>query len=221
MALDYGEKRIGLALSDPLKIFAKPYRVLANLGFDSLVAELKDIIAQQRVDLLLVGIPYAIDGGNTPKTDETLAIFEQLKTALDVKIIGWDERYSSDEAHKELKKMGYSWQEARNLVDAMAAAMILKSYLKRYDETEDKALHSYRALALILVLGGWLMATVFVKHQSDEMLLKYVPETVRPRSEQNSRLQASSQMADTLPYWQGLPVTTAISRQELTSLAVR
>jgi len=130
LALDYGEKRIGLALSDPLKIFAKPYRVLANLGFDSLVAELKDIIAQQRVDLLLVGIPYAIDGGNTPKTDETLAIFEQLKTALDVKIIGWDERYSSDEAHKELKKMGYSWQEARNLVDAMAAAMILKSYLE-------------------------------------------------------------------------------------------
>ncbi len=130
MALDYGEKRIGLALSDPLKIFAKPYRVLTNQGFEVLVTELKEIITLQQVGLLIVGIPYAIEGGNTPKTDETLAIFEQLKSALDVKIIGWDERYSSDEAHKELKKMGYSWQEARNLVDAMAAAMILKSYLE-------------------------------------------------------------------------------------------
>ena len=79
--------------------------------------------------LVLVGIPYAIAGGNTPKTDEVLAFKAALEAKITTPIMGWDERYSTDEAHQELKKMGYSWQEARGLVDAMAAAMILKSYL--------------------------------------------------------------------------------------------
>ena len=129
LALDYGEKRIGLALSDPLRIFAKPYRVLQNLGFQQFVSELEPILKEQQVLLVLVGIPYAIEGGNTPKTDEVIEFRNALETAIELPVQGWDERYSTDEAHQELKKMGYSWQEARNLVDAMAAAMILRSYL--------------------------------------------------------------------------------------------
>ncbi|HNX38544.1 MAG TPA: Holliday junction resolvase RuvX [Candidatus Cloacimonadota bacterium] len=129
LAIDYGEKRIGLALSDPLKMFAKPYRVLENSGMDSFIAELKEIIPAQSVELVVFGIPYAIEGGNTAKTDETIAVLEVLRQHLTTEIIGWDERYTSSEANAELKKMGYSWQEARSLVDAMAAAMILKDYL--------------------------------------------------------------------------------------------
>lgn len=129
LAIDYGEKRIGLALSDPLRIFAKPYRVLQNLGFEQFVSELEPILKEQQVLLVLVGIPYAIEGGNTPKTDEVIEFRNALETTITIPVQGWDERYSTDEAHQELKKMGYSWQEARSLVDAMAAAMILRSYL--------------------------------------------------------------------------------------------
>ena len=69
LALDYGEKRIGLALSDPERIFSKPLCVLANKGFEQLVPELKEIITLYQVTLLIIGIPYAIDGSITPKTE--------------------------------------------------------------------------------------------------------------------------------------------------------
>ena len=127
--MDYGEKRIGLALSDPLRIFAKPYLMLENQGLEALVKALNDIIQSSSVQQVVLGIPWAIDGGKTPKTEETLLVLEYLKGQLEVLVIPWDERYSSDEAHKELKKMGRSWQQARQEVDAMAAAMILKGYL--------------------------------------------------------------------------------------------
>ena len=127
--MDYGEKRIGLALSDPLRIFAKPYLMLENQGLEALVNSLKDIIQSSSVQQVVLGIPWAIDGRKTPKTEETLLVLEHLQTHLETPVIPWDERYSSDEAHKELKKMGRSWQQARQEVDAMAAAMILKSYL--------------------------------------------------------------------------------------------
>jgi len=129
MAVDYGEKRIGLALSDPLRIFAKPYLMLENQGLEALVNSLKDIIQSSSVQQVVLGIPWAIDGRKTPKTEETLLVLEHLQTHLETPVIPWDERYSSDEAHKELKKMGRSWQQARQEVDAMAAAMILKSYM--------------------------------------------------------------------------------------------
>lgn len=129
LAVDYGEKRIGLALSDPLKIFAKPYLMLENQGLEALVLSLKEIIISSSVQQVVLGIPWAIDGRKTPKTEETLQVLEHLKAHLEIPVIPWDERYSSDEAHKELKKMGRSWQQARLEVDAMAAAMILKSYL--------------------------------------------------------------------------------------------
>lgn len=129
LAVDYGEKRIGLALSDPLKIFAKPYLMLENQGLEALVLSLKEIIISSSVQQVVLGIPWAIDGRKTPKTEETLQVLEHLKADLEIPVIPWDERYSSDEAHKELKKMGRSWQQARLEVDAMAAAMILKSYL--------------------------------------------------------------------------------------------
>lgn len=127
--MDYGEKRIGLALSDPLRIFAKPYLTLKNQGLEALVNSLKDIIQSSSVQQVVLGIPWAIDGRKTPKTEETLLVLEHLQTHLETPVIPWDERYSSDEAHKELKKMGRSWQQARHEVDAMAAAMILKSYM--------------------------------------------------------------------------------------------
>ena len=129
LAVDYGEKRIGLALSDPLRIFAKPYMMLENQGLEALVNSLAEIIGNSSVQQVVLGIPWAIDGGKTPKTEETLQVLEHLQAHLDIPVLPWDERYSSDEAHRELKKMGRSWQQARLEVDAMAAAMILKSYL--------------------------------------------------------------------------------------------
>jgi putative Holliday junction resolvase len=131
LALDYGEKRIGIALSDPNRIFSKPLCVLSNKGFEQLVEELEKIITLHQVTLLIIGIPYAIDGSITPKTEECQQIMNRLKDVLSIPVEGFDERYSTWEANEELKKMGYNWRQAKEIKDAMSAAMILKEFLNQ------------------------------------------------------------------------------------------
>ncbi|MDY0218355.1 MAG: Holliday junction resolvase RuvX [Candidatus Cloacimonas acidaminovorans] len=131
LALDYGEKRIGIALSDPNRIFSKPLCVLSNKGFEQLLEELKKLIALHQVTLLIIGIPYAIDGSITPKTEECQQIMNRLKDVLSIPVEGFDERYSTWEANEELKKMGYNWRQAKEIKDAMSAAMILKEFLNQ------------------------------------------------------------------------------------------
>ncbi len=129
LAIDYGEKRVGLALSDPMRMFAKPLCILANDA--KLIPELLNIIRTQGVSMLLLGMPYAIDGSLTPKTMETQAFAEQLTQSVSIPVQCYDERYSTCEADAELKRMGYTWQEAKKVKDAMAACMFLKNYLER------------------------------------------------------------------------------------------
>ncbi len=131
LAVDYGEKRIGIALSDPLRMFAKPLCVLSNSSYEELLEDIRQLIEKHDVVQLLFGIPYAIDGTNTPKTDECMAIFHKLESDLPIPVRGYDERYSTCEADSELKKLGYTWQEARKIKDAMAACMFLKEYLSQ------------------------------------------------------------------------------------------
>ena len=130
MAVDYGSKRVGVAVSDPLMIFAKPLKVIANLGFEHILSELRCVIEEQSAVRLICGIPYAIDGGDTAKTLETKKFKQKLEHHLEIPVLGWDERYSTNEAEQELIKMGYDWKKRRQIQDAMAAAMILKSYLE-------------------------------------------------------------------------------------------
>ncbi|MDD4310399.1 MAG: Holliday junction resolvase RuvX [Candidatus Cloacimonetes bacterium] len=129
MAVDYGEKRIGIALSDPMRIFAKPLLVIANQGEEEVLSSLQHLITQHQVSLILVGMPYAIDGSNTPKTEETQVFLEMLKHNVNIPVLFQDERYSTCDADAELKKLGYTWQEARKIKDAMAACIFLKDYL--------------------------------------------------------------------------------------------
>ncbi len=130
LAVDYGSKRIGLAISDPLRIFAKPLKVIPNQGFKHTLAELRATLAEHEVTLLICGMPYAIEGGDTPKTTETKAFMAKLAAALEIPVLPQDERYSSAEAERELIRLGYDWTKRRGIQDAMAAALILKSYLE-------------------------------------------------------------------------------------------
>ncbi len=81
--------------------------------------------------MLIVGIPYAIDGSFTAKTEECQSVLDRLQEVLTIPVEGFDERYSTWEANEELKKMGYNWQQARKIKDAMAAAIFLREYLSK------------------------------------------------------------------------------------------
>lgn len=130
MAIDHGSKRVGIALSDPLRMFAKPFKVIENKGFKQLLNDLKQIIAEQDVGLVILGMPYTVDGGNSAKTIEVQDFYAKIRHKLGITVITRDERYSTSDAITELKLMGIGQQESRKLRDAMAAAMILKSYLE-------------------------------------------------------------------------------------------
>jgi putative Holliday junction resolvase len=132
LAIDYGEKRIGIALSDPLKMFSKPFKVLSNSGKQKFIAELKDLIREQSVSKVILGHPLGESGQETKKTLEVLKIHKLLVKSLDVEVILHDERFTSVDANNELKKLGYNYMEAKKVIDMVAASMILKSYMERY-----------------------------------------------------------------------------------------
>ena len=135
LAIDHGSKRIGIALSDPLRIFAKPFATLPNTGFKKFLAQLKEIIVAHDVALIVLGMPWAIDGSKTPKTLEVEAFGEKLKKQLSIEVVLWDERYSSSEADEALKTIGMNWEAGKSARDAMAATMILKSYLENHESS--------------------------------------------------------------------------------------
>jgi len=131
LAVDYGEKRIGLALSDPMRIFAKPLKTIPNNSLEEIVELLKTVISEKQVGKLIVGIPWSLEGTETAKTAETKEFLAQLSDRLDIPVVGWDERYTTDDANELLKEMGMDWKKARSVIDAMAACLILKRFMER------------------------------------------------------------------------------------------
>ncbi len=130
MAIDYGEKRIGIALSDPLRMFAKPFKVLENQGKQKFLSDLKTLISQQTVSQIILGYPLGESGQETKKTLEIIKVHKFLLNNLDITITLHDERFSTVDANNELKKMGYNYIDAKKVIDMVAASLILKSYME-------------------------------------------------------------------------------------------
>lgn len=130
LAVDYGEKRIGLALSDLMHMFAKPYKTIPNESIEKTIQFIQEVIQEKEVGQLVLGIPWGLDGLSTDKTRETQAFFDVLKTNISIPVVGFDERFTTTDAHELLKEMGYSWKEAKKIIDSMAACLILKKYLE-------------------------------------------------------------------------------------------
>jgi putative Holliday junction resolvase len=128
MGIDYGEVRIGLALSDPLQIISQPLKVIGNNG--DTFSEINKIVKSKEVGKIILGLPQNLSGEDTKKTIEVREFAEILKSKVDVPVIFWDERYTSVEANEELKQMGYTIAESRKVVDKVAASIILKSYME-------------------------------------------------------------------------------------------
>lgn len=128
MGIDYGEVRVGIALSDPLQIISKPYLVIANNAelWDGIIK----IIERENVGKVILGLPLNLAGDDSRKTLEVRDFKDALAEKIDVPIEFYDERYSTAEANDLLIEMGYSPKERRKVVDKMAASIILKNYLE-------------------------------------------------------------------------------------------
>ena len=128
MGIDFGEVRIGIALSDPLQIISQPFKVIPN--GDKTIYKIQEIIKTEEVGKIILGLPLNLDGEDTKKTLEVREFSKILKSNVDIPVIFWDERYTTVEANEELKQMGYGIAESRKVIDKVAASIILKSYME-------------------------------------------------------------------------------------------
>lgn len=131
LAVDYGRRRLGLALSDPLGWSARPLGVLVRRGFEADVERLAALCREHGVVRVVVGLPVRLGGEAGPEAAEALRFAARLARELDVPVEPWDERLTSRAAERLLVEAGVRRRRRRTRVDAVAAALILQGYLER------------------------------------------------------------------------------------------
>jgi putative Holliday junction resolvase len=127
LAVDLGTRRIGLAITDPLRMIASPLSWLPFTGEGQLARELLRLAAEKGVERAVIGLPLAEDGKETPGCARARSLARRLQ-AGGLAAVLWDERYSSLEAEEALREMGVRRRGGR--VDPVAAAVILRDYLR-------------------------------------------------------------------------------------------
>jgi len=129
LALDVGEKRIGLAVSDPLGITAQGLEVMTRRDPETDLARLIEVARQWGVQEIVLGLPRHMDGRPGKAVPEILELGRRLKEALGVKVATLDERLTTAEAERVLLQADLSRRRRRQVVDRLAAVLILQGYL--------------------------------------------------------------------------------------------
>ncbi len=129
LAIDHGSKRIGIAVSDELKMIAQPLEFVPAEPLAGFLARLHELIRDRQVELILVGMPRNMDGSYGPAALKVQDFVAALKAALTVPIKTWDERLTSAQANRLLIQGNVRRDKRKTKVDKMAAAILLQSYL--------------------------------------------------------------------------------------------
>lgn len=129
LALDHGTKRIGVAVSDELKMIAQPLEYVPAEPFADFLSRLKEIIHEKEVEMILVGMPRNMDGSYGPAALKVEAFVAAVKGAITIPIKTWDERLTSAQANRVLIQGGVRRDKRKQKVDKTAAAILLQSYL--------------------------------------------------------------------------------------------
>ncbi len=128
LGLDVGDRRIGVAISDPDGRIAVPLATHQRRGGND-AAALADIARREEVARIVVGLPLSLDGTHGPQAETATAFAEQLRRASGVEVVLLDERLSSREADHHLRASGKRGKDAKAQRDSIAATIILQAYL--------------------------------------------------------------------------------------------
>ena len=131
LGIDYGEKRVGLAVSDPTLTIAQPYKTILFTSIKNLIKELKVLIQELDIRKVILGLPLTMKGTDSRKTLEVREFGDKLLKILGIPVILFDERLSSVQAHAVLKQLGKQPSKNRPIVDQLAAQHILQAFLDR------------------------------------------------------------------------------------------
>ena len=129
LALDHGTKRIGVAISDELKMLAHPMEFILAESMPAFVERLKTILAEKPCELILVGMPRNMDGSFGPAAEKVREFIAKLQPQVTLPIKTWDERLTSTQANRMMTEGNVRRDQRKLKVDAMAAAVLLQSYL--------------------------------------------------------------------------------------------
>ena len=130
LGVDYGQKRVGLALCDPGGILCWPVETIAWTRAEDLFARIKAVAEAEGVERVVVGLPLDLEGHDTLTTRQARNFAERLGRRLSAPVVLFDERLSSAAAESELKETGMGWKKRKAALDSQAAVKILESYLR-------------------------------------------------------------------------------------------
>jgi putative holliday junction resolvase len=153
LALDYGRKKIGLALADVQARIAAPFATLPRINRNEDMRRLREVARQEKVQQIIVGLPLRLDGTQGDMADEVTRFAERVRKQVGVPVELVDERLTSWEAERLMEEIQGRYirdekltgnkkpksAQAKMTVDAVAAAVILKEYLDRQGQTAHKA----------------------------------------------------------------------------------
>jgi len=129
MAIDYGDQRIGLAVSDPLGILAGEAWTMDEWAMERAAARIAEEAKKRDVSRFVLGLPKNMDGTEGPRAEKSREFKVLLENQSGLEVVLWDERRSSIEAHAILHAGGKKEKDHRKTVDAVAASLILEGYL--------------------------------------------------------------------------------------------
>ncbi len=129
LSLDYGRRRIGVAISDLLGITAQPLETWTGLSGEEVLGKLKQTIQEKDVTSILLGMPFHLDGGKGELALEVEQFKDFIKTSIDIEIVLWDERLTSKQAERTIQTMGYKPSRKKSRIDMLASVILLQSYL--------------------------------------------------------------------------------------------
>ncbi len=130
MGLDFGNKTIGIAVSDALGLTAQAKDVIKRTNLRDDLCIIKDYLEKYKIDEIVVGMPRNMDGTKGESARKVQAFVNFLKNNLDLEITLWDERLTSVQAEKILLTADLSRDKRKKVIDQLAAAIILQSYLE-------------------------------------------------------------------------------------------
>tara|TARA_B100001250_G_C19500090_1_gene656988 strand:+ start:234 stop:647 length:414 start_codon:yes stop_codon:yes gene_type:complete len=130
LGIDFGEKRVGLALSDRLKLIASPYKTLNYVSENDLISKIKKIVFEKEIKIFVLGLPLNMKGEDSAQTKKVRK-FKKLLSMLSLPIVYEDERFSSIIAKNSLVLQNVKTGHNKSEIDKTAAALILQQYLDK------------------------------------------------------------------------------------------
>ena len=133
LGIDYGDSRVGLAISDELGITAQGLCTINHKGNDKIVLkQLEEILNSYEIDTIVIGIPINMDGTEGIRVEVTKKFIDQLKSKFNkVNILEIDERLTTVAAHKTMNYLGIKKEDKKNIVDTISAIYILETYMNK------------------------------------------------------------------------------------------